>query len=191
MKTVTEKSLSVHRFTVKEYHRLGELGILHEDDRIELLEGRIIDMTPIGSKHASVVNRLNNMLIEKMRGMVIVSIQNPVDLNEYSEPEPDITILKPRQDFYSINHPWPEDILFIIEVADTSLDYDRSVKIPLYAKASIQEVWLVNLIENIVEIYYEPSLEDYGFIMKRRHDQTMSPKSFPDVIFSADEVLGL
>jgi Uma2 family endonuclease len=191
MKTVTEKSLSVHRFTVKEYHRLGELGILHEDDRTELLEGKIIDMTPIGSKHASVVNRLNNMLIEKLRGMVIVSIQNPIDLNEYSEPEPDIAILKPRKDFYSQNHPRPEDILFIIEVSDTSLDYDRSVKIPLYAKAGIQEVWLVDVIENVLEIYYDPSQGDYGSVMKRRHDQTMSPEGFPGVIFSADEVLGL
>jgi len=158
---------------------------------VELLEGRIVDMTPIGSRHASVVNRLTALFTEKLRGKAIISVQNPIDLDEYSEPEPDIVVLKHRADYYSEKHPEPEAALLVVEVADTSLDYDRSIKIPLYAKANIQEVWLVNLTEKIIEIYQDPSPEGYSLVMKRRQDQTAAPKDFPELVVSVSGILGL
>ncbi|MBI4653697.1 MAG: Uma2 family endonuclease [Nitrospirae bacterium] len=180
----------LHRFAVDEYQLLGEKGILHEDERVELLDGRIVDMTPIGIKHASVVNRLNNLLSEKLKGRAIVSVQNPIDLNEYSEPQLDITILKPRPDFYSEKHPKPQDVLLVIEIADASVEYDRSLKIPLYAKALIQEVWLVNLQEDTIEIYHSPSGDRYGVMVRLLFKQTVSPRGFPDLTLSVGEILG-
>ena len=184
-------AVSIHRFNVKEYHRLIESNILHEDDRVELVEGRIIDMTPIGSKHAACVSRLNELFSEKLQKRAIVNIQNPVSLTEYSEPEPDITIIKRRPDFYAEQLPQPEDVLLIIEVADSSLEYDCETKIPLYAKANIKEVWLVNLIENIVQIYNEPTPEGYNIMMKRRYNQKISPGNFPDITLTVSGILGL
>ena len=184
-------ALSIHRFTVKEYHKLAESNILSEDDRVELIEGRIVDMTPIGSKHAACVSRLNEIFSEKLQKRAIINIQNPICLTEYSEPEPDIAIIKRRPDFYAEQLPQPADILLIIEVSDSSLDYDCETKIPLYAKANIPEVWLVNLIENIVEIYSTPSPEGYNVITKRHHNQIISPKSFHDITLTVSEIFGL
>ena len=183
-------AVSIHRFNIEEYHRLIESNILHEDDRVELVEGRIVDMTPIGSKHAACVNRLNEIFSEKLQKRAIVTIQNPVRLTEYSELEPDIAIIKRRPDFYAEQHPQPEDVLLIIEVSDSSLDYDAETKIPLYAKANIQEVWLVNLKENILQIYNEPTPEGYNIMLKRRYNQKISPGCFPDIALTVSEILG-
>ena len=190
--TLTEPKLSLHLFSVKEYNRLGELGIFHEDDKVELLEGRIVDKPPIGTEHAACVDRIVDIFAaKKMKKRIIVRAQNPIYLNERSEPQPDITILRRRDDFYAKRHPTPGDIFLVIEIADSSLEYDRSVKMPIYAKAGIQEVWLVNLLEKLVEVYQDPSPEGYGVIMKRRHDQALSPGSFPDIMLSVSEILGL
>lgn len=184
-------AVSIHRFNSEEYHRLVENNILHEDDRVELIEGRIVDMTPIGSKHAACVSRLNEILSEKLQKRAIVTIQNPIRLTEYSEPEPDIAIVKRRHDFYAEQLPQPEDVLLIIEVSDSSLDYDAETKIPLYAKANIQEVWLVNLIENILLVYREPTPEGYNTMLERRYNQKISPGNFPDITLTVSEILGL
>src|ERR671938_544657 len=132
-------------FSVDEYYRMGEAGILTEDDRVELIEGEIIEMSPIGSRHAACVNRLNTLLGRHLRQTAIVSVQNPIRLDAYSEPEPDVALLRPRADYYESGHPTPADALLIVEVADTSADYDRIIKLPLYAKAGIPEAWLVDL----------------------------------------------
>ena len=181
----------IHRFNVEEYHRLIENNILHEDDRVELIEGRIIDMTPIGSKHAACVSRLNEILSEKLQKRAIINIQNPICLTAYTEPKPDIAITKRRPDFYAEQLPQPEDVLLIIEVSDSSLDYDCETKIPLYAKSNIPEVWLVNLIENNVAIYSGPSSEGYNVITKHHHNQILSPKSFHDITLTVSEIFGL
>ena len=124
----------MHRFNVKEYHQLALSGALLEDARVELIEGRIMDMTPTGSKHAACINRLANELFPILHGRAILSIQNPIQLSDNAQPEPDIAILRFREDFYRDNHPRAEDVLMIIEVADTSLEYDRRIKNPLYAE---------------------------------------------------------
>jgi Uma2 family endonuclease len=184
-------TLLIHRFTAKEYHKLAERNILHEDDRVELIDGRIIDMTPIGSKHAACVRRLNRLFTLKLQTRAIVQVQNPIQLDDQSEPKPDIALLKNSDDFYAEKLPATDDILLVIEVADSSLEYDRETKIPLYARANIQEVWLVNLMENTVEVYSDPSPDGYNTITKRRHNQTISPKSFPDITAVVSEIFGL
>lgn len=182
----------IHRFDIEAYHRLISSGILLEDERVELIEGRIVDMTPIGTRHAACVNRLNNLLTLKLEGRGIVSVQNPIQLLKHqSEPEPDIALLKYREDFYSDKLPEETDILLIAEVADTSLEYDRGTKIPLYAKANIREVWLVSLLDNCIEVYTLPSAGGYGSRSIARHGQTISPGIFPDISLTARQILGI
>ena len=122
--------LVTHRFTVQDYHRMEAAGIFHEDDRLELLQGEIVEMPPIGPGHASGVNRLMHCFLSlQAEGKVIISVQNPIRLGEYSEPQPDLALLKPRPDFYSRNHPGPEDVFLVVEVMASSTDYDREVKV--------------------------------------------------------------
>jgi Uma2 family endonuclease len=149
------------RFTVGEYHRLAEAGILSEDDRVELLEGEIFEMSPISSRHASCVDRLVQLFFERLGRRVIVRVQNPVRLSEYSEPQPDLTLLKPRADFYKAAHPQPDDVVLLVEVCETSGEFDRHVKLPLYAKAGIPEVWIVDLTREQIEVYRDPKPEGY------------------------------
>ncbi|MEM0326364.1 MAG: Uma2 family endonuclease [Desulfurococcaceae archaeon] len=151
--TTPEHRNNERLFTVGEYHRMAQVGILTEGERTELIDGKIVTMTPIGSRHAACVNRLNQLLAERTRGLAIVSVQNPIALDSYNEPQPDIALLALRDDFYAAHHPRPEDVLLIIEVAESSLEGDRNLKLPLYAKAAIPEVWLVNLADGELESY--------------------------------------
>lgn len=128
------------KFTVDQYHKMVDSGILKEDDRVELIRGDIIEMSPISTKHAACVRGFNNMLGQRLGNRVIVSVQNPVVLDNKSEPQPDVALLKPRDDFYATAHPQPQDIFLLIEVADSTILYDREEKIPLYAEANIIEV---------------------------------------------------
>lgn len=179
-----------HRFSVAEYALLAEAGILHEDDRIELIEGRIEDMAPIGSSHASSVNRLLTKCVQTFYPQAIASAQNPVQLNAFSEPQPDVMLLRPRDDFYAERHPAPEDVLLLIEVADSSVEYDQQVKIPLYAKSGIQEVWLFNLRDQCVEVYRSPVDERYETILILRGQQEVTPLAFPEVSLTIADLLG-
>ncbi|WP_325064593.1 Uma2 family endonuclease [Dolichospermum flos-aquae] len=148
-----------HQFTVKQFHQMAESGILSENDRLELIRGEMIDISPIGRRHAGCVNRLVNLLIQLLGKQIVLAPQNPVELDETSEPQPDIALLKPlkpRPDFYRNSHPQPEDIFLLIEVADTTVKYDREVKIPLYAEANIPEVWLLDVNQEVVEVYRNP-----------------------------------
>jgi Uma2 family endonuclease len=133
-----------HRFTVDEYHRMGEAGIFHEDDRVELIAGEIVEMAPIGSDHAWVVARLTR-LFERGSGDLIVWSQNPIVLSDEDEPQPDLALVKPMPELYRKAHPGPDDVLLVIEVADSSLAYDRGEKLARYAMAGIPEVWIVDL----------------------------------------------
>jgi Uma2 family endonuclease len=120
-----------HQFNVDDYYRMAEVGLLSEDHRVELIGGEIIEMSPIGSTHGGAVKRSSAFLNRKLGDAAIVSVQNPVRLDDFSEPQPDIALLKPRKDFYSNSHPTPPDVLVVIEVADNSVAYDRNVKLPL------------------------------------------------------------
>jgi Uma2 family endonuclease len=170
-----------HRLTVEDYHKMGEAGILGEDDRVELIEGELIDMPPIGSDHAGMVILLTTLLNTGLSGRALLSTQNPVQLGKRSEPQPDIVILRPRSDFYRKSHPQPKDILLLIEVADTTARYDREVKIPLYGRSGIPEVWLVNIPERCVEVYLQPNRNGYRQMLRLAQDERLGLSQLPDV----------
>ena len=142
-----------HRFTVAEYHQMAVGGVFSEDDRVELIDGEVLEKTPIGSRHAGCVNRLNRLLVGAVGERAVVSVQNPVQVGDWSEPQPDIAVLRPRPDFYSDGHAQPADVLLLVEVADTSGPYDRGVKVPLYLAGGIPEVWVVDLPGDAVEVF--------------------------------------
>ncbi|WP_353482668.1 Uma2 family endonuclease [Haliscomenobacter sp.] len=143
-------------FTVDDYYKMAEVGILAPEDRVELIHGEIIKMSPIKSFHSSMVDHLHEMLLLLLHGKAIIKGQNPIRIDDYSEPEPDLTIAKFQAHKYRHQHPRPEDVHFLIEVADTTLQKDRKIKLPLYAEAGIPEVWIVNLKNNSVEVYTNP-----------------------------------
>ena len=182
--------LQRHLFTVDDYYDMARTGILREDDRVELIEGEIVDMTPIGIRHASVVKRINHYVASQIREVAIIGIQDPIRLDEFSEPQPDITILKPHPVFYATGHPKPEDVYLLIEVADTSIDYDRETKIPLYSKHGILEVWIVDLTKKIIEVYNLPTQEGYQHIQTFTAGATLSPIAFPDLVLKTSDILG-
>ncbi|MFH1610025.1 MAG: Uma2 family endonuclease [Candidatus Bipolaricaulota bacterium] len=179
-----------HRFTVEEYHKMREAGLFTEDDRVELIAGEIVEMTPISSRHAACVKRLNRLFPQKLGERALVSVQDPIRLGEHAEPQPDLALLKPRKDFYSSDHPGPQDIFFLVEVAETSTDYDREVKLPLYARAGIPEVWLVDLERETIAIYGKPSGQGYQEERHFRRGQGFSSSALPGLTLTADEVLG-
>jgi Uma2 family endonuclease len=176
-------------FTVEEYHSMARTGILGEDDRVELIEGEVKQMTPIGSRHAAAVKRLTELFFNNVRKRAIVSVQDPIRLGEHSEPQPDLALLRPRPDFYSPAHPGPEDVLLVIEVAETSADYDRAIKLPLYARGGILEVWLVNLEGEAIEVYHSPSPEGYRERQTLCRGDRISPISFPELKLLVEEFL--
>ncbi|BAY08579.1 Uma2 family endonuclease [Calothrix sp. NIES-2098] len=178
------------KFTVEQYHKMLESGILTEDDRVELIQGEIIEMSPIGTKHAACVKCLNKLLSSKLRDRVLIAIQDPVELDNNSQPQPDVALLKPRDDFYATAHPRPQDIFLLIEVADSTIEYDREQKIPLYAEANIIEVWVVDINEQIIEVYQQPTAEGYQHMQKFASGQTLTIKSFADVNITVNEILG-
>jgi len=159
--SIARDLLRRHRLTATEYRRMGEVGILRADARVELIEGEIIDMTPTGSRHAGVVRHIARLFERAIGDSAVVSIQSPVSLSDRSEPEPDIALLSPRADFYKSAHPRPSDVLLIVEVADASLRYDRQVKVPLYARHGVTEVWIVDLERNVLTQYRDPEGERY------------------------------
>ena len=153
-----------HRLTVTDYYRMAEVGILDPEARVELIDGEIIDMVPPGSPHAATVHYLNEMLVRAVEGSATVLVQNPVRLGQYSEPQPDLALLRRRDDFYRERHPQPDDVLLIIEVAATSLRFDRDTKLPLYARHGIPELWLVDLGSRRLTRYRSPAHGSYALV---------------------------
>jgi Uma2 family endonuclease len=176
--------------TVQEYHRMGEVGILSEDDRVELIEGQLIAMTPIGSDHHGTVIALTRLLVDAIGDRGMVSVQGPIRLDEVSEPEPDFAVLIPRNDSYRERTARPEEVLLIVEIAHSSLRYDRNIKIPLYARHNIPEVWIVDLVGNCVEVYREPEGDTYTQVMRIGPDGVLQPLMLPGVEISTKAVLG-
>lgn len=169
-----------HRLSVADFHRLDRAGVLGEDDRVELVEGELIDMTPIGSRHAATVARLVQLFSRIVGTDAVVWPQNPLRLNEQTEVLPDVALLRPRDDFYASANPGPDDVLLVVEVADTSAAYDRQVKVPLYARHRIPEVWLLDLRAGI-EVYCEPVDAGYRVVRHPASDAVLVPTGLPGV----------
>jgi len=178
-----------HRFNVKEYYRMAETGVLRPDARVELLDGQIIDMSPIGPFHGGVTKRLNRFFTSLGKGRWLVAVQDPVQLDEHSEPEPDLMLLKPAGDDYTTRHPRPDDVYLLIEIADASLATDRDIKLPLYGRAGIAEVWIVNIEDETVELYREPHFAGYASKSILRAGDQAKPQAFPDVEVDVAELL--
>jgi len=179
-----------HRFTVGEYRRMGEAGIIDEEDRVELLDGEIVEMTPIGSRHASKVSRLNRLLVRALDDEAIVWPQNPIQLGDYSEPEPDISVVESREGEYLDRLPRAGETLLVVEVAETSLEDDREAKIRLYARHSISTAWLVNLRDESVEVFREPAEEGYGSRRTCRNDDLLAVSALPNLEVRVSDIFG-
>lgn len=160
---------------------MGEAGILAPDARVELIEGEIIDMAPIGSRHAGIVEQLSYLFEQALRGRAMIRAQNPVSLGARSEPQPDVALVRPRSDFYKSAHPRPSDILLLVEVADASLDHDRDVKMPLYAAHGIPEAWLIDLESSLLTRYREPGPAGYGRAESLEASRSVAVSAFGDV----------
>lgn len=186
---MTAPLLTRRRFTVDEYYCMARAGILHEGDRIELIDGEIIQMSPIGSQHSGHVIRLNRMLLKALGDRALVNVQNPVRLTQYTEPEPDFLVLRPREDEYSTAHPGPGDVLLVIEVADSSLAYDRRVKLPFYAASGIPEVWIVNLRRPSIEVHRTPHEGRYQESTVVRRGASITLAALPEVTLAVDDLL--
>ena len=170
-------------FTVDEYHRMAEVGILDPDERVELIEGEIVRMSPIGPRHAGCVINANRLFITRLGDRIVLSPQNPVVIRPRSEPQPDLLLLRPRAVSYSREHPTPEDVLLAVEVADTTVRFDRLVKSRLYARSGIGEFWLLLPGDGTVEVHRAPGSEGYAGVTRYGPDQTVSPLAFPAAAF--------
>lgn len=190
IETTTEVEMTRHRFTVAEYMRMAEVDLLGEDSRVELIWGEIVEMSPIYIAHTSTVKRLISLLTKQLGERIILGVQDPVQLSDDSLPQPDIAVLRPQDNFYSQRQPGPDDILLLIEVADTSLRYDRRVKSKLYGAAGITEYWIVNLPGQQIEVYREPRPNGYRTVTHYAPGETLSPLAFADVSLRVDEIVG-
>lgn len=187
-----QPEITTYRFTVEKYHEMIDAGVLGPEDNLELIEGELVKMAAVGTGHIACVNRLNYFLTKHLNDRAIISVQNPVRLSIHSEPEPDIALLHFRSDFYVNELAQKDDIYLLIEVAQTSRHYDQRVKVPLYAKANIPEVWLVDLDREHVEVYRRPNpeAEQYEQLITYRRGETISPAAFDDVQITITDILG-
>ena len=177
-------------FDAHEYHQMIETGIIREGARVELVEGEIVEMAAMGSRHYACVARLNALLTGRLGQEAIVAVQGPVRLMSSSEPEPDIALLEPREDFYARSLPGPENVLLLMEVSDTTLRYDLEVKLPLYARAGIPEAWIINLPAEAVEVHSRPATGEYRETVRTRRGEVIESKMFPSLRLTVDDVLG-
>jgi Uma2 family endonuclease len=180
-------SVHTYRFTVEDFHRMVPAGILKEDDRVELIDGELIAMTPIGPGHCACVTNLTELLVPRTTGRARVSVQNAVRLSLHSEMYPDVALL--RLGSYATRHPDPGDVLLIIEVADTTLDHDRSVKLPRYAEAGIPEVWIVNLPDAAIEVSRDPAPTGYRSTTLVRRGDRLQPAALPTIDLAVNDIL--
>ena len=194
MATLVESGVRVgptrRRISVEEYYAMAEAGILAEDERVELIDGEIITMSPIGNEHAASVDAATDFLVPLVTGRAIVRVQGHLRLDEYTQPEPDLAILKRRDDFYRHGAPSADDVLLLIEVADSSLSYDREMKLPLYAGFGIPEVWIANIPARVVEVYTNPTEDGYADSRTHSAGETVSPAAFGDVEVSVCRFVG-
>jgi Uma2 family endonuclease len=177
-------------WTADEYHRMAEVGILHEDDRVELIDGAIVEMSPVGSRHIACINRLSKLLERRIGDTTLVQTQSSIRLSDASEPQPDIAVLRLRADYYADALPTPSDVLLVIEVADTSLPYDQYVKLPRYAEAGIAEVWIVDVARPMVTRYTDPRRTFYANQQHAQRGDALQSGVFPDLLLAVNEICG-
>jgi len=183
-------NLAKHYFTVSEYERMGETGVFAPDARVELIEGEIVEMSPIGSRHAACVELVAETLTMQFQGKAIVRIQNPIVLNDFSEPQPDVAVLHFRTDRYRTAHPRPNEVLLVIEVSDTTYPYDRNVKIPLYARAGIAEALIFNLPEEEREYFSQPEAGTYQSRRVLKSGERFESAKVNGLTLDVDTILG-
>jgi len=176
-------------FTVDEYYRMAEVGIIGPEERTELINGEIIRMSPPGNRHIGSCNRATTLFTEALGRRVIVSVQNPLRLDRHNEPQPDIIVLKPQPDFYGSRRATPEDACLVIEVSDSSLAFDRRVKLPHYARTGVPELWIEDLRHKLLLVFRDPSNDSYQTSLTLRTGDTISPMAFPDVTFKVEDLL--
>jgi len=175
-------------FTVDEYHRMAEAGIFGPEERVELIDGEIIHMSPIGPRHAGCVINVNRILLTRLGDRAVISPQNPVVIRPRSEPQPDMLVLRPRDVSYSRAHPTPEDVLLAIEVGDTTVRFDRIVKARLYARARIREYWLIDAGRETVDVFRAPEGDAYTSFTTFGRGTSLAPVAFPDLVIAVDEL---
>jgi Uma2 family endonuclease len=178
-----------HLTDLDEWRRLGEAGIFPPESHVQLIEGEILHMPPIGFNHAGHVSRLIHLFAPLLNGLAIISAQNPVQLGDLSEPEPDFALLRPENDFYTSRHPKAEDVLLLIEVSDSTLNFDRTRKMRLYAAYNIPEYWIINLIDNNLEVYRQPQDGDYLQTRQFKAGDTLNLISLPDLQIQVSAIL--
>ena len=179
-----------YRFTRVDYHRMVDAGILHEDSPVELIEGEILEMSPIGRRHRAGVDRLTRLFTGALGDRAIVRVQSSVVLGVRNEPEPDVVLLRPRADFYADADETPDDVLLIVEVADSSLEYDLRTKAPMYARYGVPELWIVDLNHDQVLLFRDPTPHGYTTTRVIRRGESLSPRAFPSLVISVDAILG-
>jgi len=176
-------------FTVENYHAMAAAGIIAPNDRVELLQGQVIQMSPQGSRHYGFLLKLQTLLVQQLQGTALLAVQGPIALNPLSEPEPDLAVLRLRADYYQVSLPTAGDLYLLIEVADSSLTYDREQKLPAYAQAGIPEVWVCNIVDDQIEVYTEPNGADYQQCRIAHRGDSLSPLLLPHVKLALAEVL--
>lgn len=176
-------------FTQREYYAMVKAGVLTEDSRVELIRGDILTMSPINALHSGTLKRLNRMFTSGLVGQAVVGVQDPIALGDDTEPQPDLSLCQPRSDDYSGAHPTAADVLLVVEVADSSLRYDRETKMPLYAAAGIAEMWLLDLNAGVLEVYRAPSADGYNTLQRMKPGDQVSPLAFPDLILAVAALL--
>lgn len=182
-------TLEPWRFTVDQYYAMAKAGILKKEDRVELIDGVIVAMAPIGNRHLATTDRCTKIFIEAVGGRAIVRVQGSVTFDDRTMPEPDLTLLKPRDDFYASEAAGPGDVLLIVEVSDSSLEYDRGEKLALYARFGILETWIAALPEQTLEAHTEPEGNEYKCKRIYSPGDTISPSCFPDIALPVSEIL--
>ena len=176
-------------FTIAEYDQMLDTGILPQEDRVELIAGEIVAMSPIGRRHAACVRKLTRVLSRLLGERTQISVQNPIAIPDWSEPNPDVALLVPRADYYANAHPAARNIQVLIEVADTSLDYDTQIKTPLYAQASVREVWVIDLTNERVAVHTRPQAGEYTRVRTYGHQDSFTSQRFSGVEFLVKDLL--
>ncbi len=178
-----------HRLTVDDYYRMGEAGVLAPDARVELIDGEVLDMAPIGTRHASVVMRLTRRFGSAAGESATLSVQRLLRLDQHSEPQPDVMLLRPRPDFYATAHPTANDVLLLVEVSQSSVRYDREIELPLYAERGVAEVWIVDLDRNVLRIYRKPVAGQYTDNVETAAPGARAPAALPAAVIELDDLL--
>jgi len=182
--------LKRYRFTRADYHQMAQVGILKPRARVELIDGEIVEMSPIGRRHKASMDRVNDIFAPALKGVAIVRVQSSIVLDDYVEPEPDVVLLRFREDFYADSDETPDDILLVVEIADSSEAYDRQTKAQLYARHRIPELWVASLNRKEVFVYRDPTPDGYATTRVARRGETISPLAFPNLVVAVDAILG-